>query len=410
MFYNLLETQLDDVTEFWKAYPLSSRIDIVRRGHPRLAWLYEKPDTSTFRYRCFNTTGTINAVCPDIGAAWFSLDEMPEVLSIIGHLDVLVVCRVRYDSQIARIISRSIASGTSVLFDCDDLVFNSRYVHMVMKTLDQPDNNPSGWDFWHSYIGRIEATAQLCQGSISTNSFLNEMIQKTFGYSYGAIVNNYLARDQENISLRLLAAKRERGYVGDGNVTIGYFSGTPTHNKDFAVVVPALGRLLASDPRTRLRIVGYAPPHTQLINFSDRIEVVPFQDHLNLQRLIAEVEINIAPLQDNEFTNCKSELKYFEAAAVGTWTVATPTHAFRQAIRDGITGRLAREHEWDQALMEAVDLVRDSSRYAEIAETAASECYSRYGWDKQAGDILAATRTGHLDYAESMSSKCGQRD
>jgi len=391
MFYNLIETQLEDVTEFWQAYPLAHRIDVIRRGRPRIAWLYEKPDTSTFRYRCFNPTVTINAVRPDIGAAWFSLDEMPTVLSIVGHLDVLVVCRVRYDSQIARIISRSIARGTRVLFDCDDLVFNSRNVHLIIKTLDQPDNEPVSWDFWHGYIGRIEATARLCQGSISTNSFLNELIQKTVGCSSGAIVQNYLARDQENISRRLLAAKRERGYVGDGNVTIGYFSGTPTHNRDFAVVAPALGRLLASDPRTRLRIVGYAPPHAQLINFADRIEVVPFHDHLNLQRLIAEVEINIAPLQDNDFTNCKSELKYFEAAAVGTWTVATPTHAFRHAIRDGITGRLAREHEWDQALIEAVELVRDSSRYAAIAETVASECYTRYGWDKQADCILAAT-------------------
>src|SRR4029077_3202618 len=123
-------------------------------------------------------------------------------------------------------------------------------------------------------------------------------------------------------------------------------------------------------------------------------EVIPLQDYLNLQRVIAEVEINIAPLQDNLFTNCKSELKFFEAAAVGTWTVATPTFTFRRAIRDGVTGRLARSHEWDAALAEAVSLVLDPARYAPIAEAAAAEAYVAYGWNQQARRILDAVELG----------------
>ena len=65
---------------------------------------------------------------------------------------------------------------------------------------------------------------------------------------------------------------------------------------------------------------------------------------MNLQRLIAEVEINISPLQNNLFTNCKSELKYFEAAIAGTITVATPTYAFSRAIVDGENGFLAKAY------------------------------------------------------------------
>ena len=71
----------------------------------------------------------------------------------------------------------------------------------------------------------------------------------------------------------------------------------------------------------------------------ERIEVCPLQDFVNLQRLIGEVEINIVPLQDNAFTNCKSELKYFEAAIVETVTVATPTYTFSR-VRSG-TARTA---------------------------------------------------------------------
>ena len=74
------------------------------------------------------------------------------------------------------------------------------------------------------------------------------------------------------------------------------------------------------------------------MRYRDRIEFYPLQDFMNFQRLIAEVEINIAPLQDNTFTNCKSELKFFEAAICGTLTLATPTFSFRNSIVHGTTG------------------------------------------------------------------------
>ena len=295
MFSNLVDAKITGGTEFWNPYPLATRIDRLRLGRPRIAWLYEKPDTSTFRYRCFNPSMTLASLRPDIGVAWFILEEMPIVFATVRHLDILVVCRVRYDAQVARIISYAIAHGCRVLFDCDDLVFDSRYVHLFIKTLDIPDNDHVHWDFWHGYIGRIEATARLCQGSISTNSFLAAHLDEVVKGRSCAIVPNYLAPDQENLSRWLLKAKLGRGFVGDGNITIGYFSGSPTHNNDFAIAAPALARVLARDHQTRLRIVGFPPPHLQLSDFGDRVEVVPLQDYLNLQRLIAEVEINIAP-------------------------------------------------------------------------------------------------------------------
>ena len=75
------------------------------------------------------------------------------------------------------------------------------------------------------------------------------------------------------------------------------------------------------------------------------------------------------------FNDCKSELKFFEAAAVGTWTVASASQAFVAAIDDGKTGRLARAYEWDSALGEAVDLVGDPATYAARATQAAEDVH-----------------------------------
>ncbi len=389
MFRNLLGGPLPYVAP-WDA-SLTGRLEELHRGRPRIAWLYEKPVTSTFRYRCFNPPRTIASARPDIGAAWFEMADLPALLIELPGLSTLVICRLRYDAAVARLIARAKAAGVRVVYDCDDLVFDTRYVHLLLDTLDQDTGPTIAWDTWFAMVGRLEATARLCEAGITTNSFLAQHLSSILSGRPVGIVPNYFEREQQDLSRRLLKAKRERGFHGDGRVTIGYFSGTPTHNKDFEVAAPALARLLAADPMVELRIVGFPPPSGPLMPFRERTEVVPLQDYLNLQRVIAEVEVNIAPLQDNIFTNCKSELKFFEAAAVGTWTIATPTFAFRQAIRDGETGRLARAHEWDDALAEAVALARAPARYAPMAEATAEEVNSRYGWDCFTGAILSAT-------------------
>ena len=349
MYRNLVDAPIPYVAPWDSA--LATRLDSLRRGRLRIAWLYEKPDTSTFRYRCFNPARTIAAARPDIGAAWFELADLPALMRELPNLRTLVICRVRYDAGVARLVARAKAVGVQVMFDCDDLVFDTQHVHLLLDTLDQETASGDAWDTWFAMIGRLEATARLCDAGITTNTFLAQRLASVLGHRPVGIMPNYFEQQQQALSARLLAAKRACGFQGDGTVTIGYFSGSPTHNKDFAVAAPALTRLLAADPGVQLRVVGFLPTEGPLTQFRDRLEVIPLQDYLNLQRVIAEVDINIAPLQDNTFTNCKSELKFFEAAAVGTWTVATPTFAFREAMGDGDMGRLARAHEWDAALV-----------------------------------------------------------
>ena len=57
-----------------------------------------------------------------------------------------------------------------------------------------------------------------------------------------------------------------------------------------------------------------------------RVVREPFVDFIELQRKIAEVDVNLVPLVNNEFSNCKSELKFYEASIVGTVTCAAPSN------------------------------------------------------------------------------------
>lgn len=312
----------------------------------RIAYYYTEPDNSTFRYRCFNMVRTVNAHAGDTGAAWFSRADGERLGRVADAVDVLILGRVRYDTPVARLVARARAGGARILFDVDDLVCDTRHIELLMNSLNQDTGAGGNWDYWYSYIARMGAALRLCDGVITTNAFLAGQIARDTDLPV-SIVPNYLNAEQEAVSRAILTAKRDNGWGRDGLIHVGYFSGSPTHARDFAIVAPTLAGLLAADPRVVLRLVGMLDPHPALAGLQERIEVHPFTDFLSLQRLVGSTEISLAPLQDNIFTNSKSELKFFEAAVVGTLTIASPTFTFAQAIE--MAARACSRMSWNGA-------------------------------------------------------------
>jgi glycosyltransferase involved in cell wall biosynthesis len=283
-------------------------------------------------------------------------------------------------------LHRARARGVAVLYDVDDLVFDPASVTLILETLDQNPWDEATLDVWYAALGRNGALLRMCDRAIATNEFLAGRIAD-FSKLPTGIIPNFLNAEQQALSSRLFGEKRRSGFLSDGSIHVGYFSGTPTHNRDFAIAAPALARLMDEDPRVVLRIAGFLDLDERLSRHRGRVEFIPLQDFLNLQRLVAEVEVNIAPLQNNVFTNCKSELKYFEAAIAGTITVASPTFTFARAITDGDNSFLATSYEWDSKLQAAVDLALQPDRYAGMAERGFQHARETYGWNRHAALI-----------------------
>jgi glycosyltransferase involved in cell wall biosynthesis len=360
-------------------------------GKRRVAYFYENPDTSTFRYRVFNMVEALNSA-PELGisASWFSMADFTRVNRFIDQADALVLCRTRYGPVVERIFARARLRQIPILFDVDDLVFDHNYVSLILDSLDQDIESERILDNWFAYAGRFEATLRRCDGAITTNQYLADRIAEFVPGMVPRIVPNFLNRLQQETSRVIWEAKLKSKFMRDDNINVGYFSGTPTHNHDFQIVTSALADIMDQDPRVVVRIVGFLDSKQPLARHRDRVEVLPLQDFLNLQRLIGEVEVNVAPLQNNVFTNCKSELKYFEAAIAGTLTIASPTFTFRNAIRDGQNGFLSAAQEWESKLRTALDAIDSPDQYAALVETAYDHASNTYGWDRFAPRIEAA--------------------
>jgi glycosyltransferase involved in cell wall biosynthesis len=375
--------------------PLVERIDALMRRPRRVAWLYRAPDTSTFRYRVANVISTVQALPGEpFGATWFSEPELDVVSHLVRHLDALVVTRFPMSAPLRRILDVAQHHDVPLIFDCDDLVFEPELAAVIMDAVGVNTELDPNWERWFAYTSRIRATMDLCSSGITTGRTLRKHMHPRFPSGHVAVVPNYLDPVQQLVSRELLGAKQASGWARDRSVVLGYFSGTPTHARDFAVAAPAIGHVLRRHPETRLRIVGQLELGEAFEGLEDRVERLAFMDFLALQHSIAEVEVNLAPLQHHPFTACKSELKYFEAAAVGTWTVASATPSFGDAIDDGVTGRLARAHEWDAALEEAISLAQDRVAYAERAIRAAESVHERYGTHTHGPAIVTALEAG----------------
>lgn len=256
--------------------------------------------------------------------------------------------------------------------DLDDLVCDIKQIPLITNTLNVNLENEGDFAYWFSYIGSLEFMANYADGFITTNDYLGGLLEKKFHKPY-YVIKNSLNDEQINMSVHCLDHK----YHNNEKFMLGYFSGSPSHINDFKIIESEIIQLLNEYPEITLKVVGYMEFSTGMQELIRKKRVIfsPFVSFIELQRLIAEVNVNLVPLVQNTFTNCKSELKYFEASVVKTITVATPTYTYQHAIRDGETGFLANPGQWYEIISDIYNKKIDAEV---IVDRACEECMNTY--------------------------------
>jgi hypothetical protein len=73
-------------------------------------------------------------------------------------------------------------------------------------------------------------------------------------------------------------------------------------------------------------------------------------------------------------------LKYFEAAVVGTVTIASPTYSFARAIDQGRNGFLANSHGWFETLK---TVIKSYDQLPDLLHRAHDDAREKYAWSNQ---------------------------
>ena len=215
-------------------------------------------------------------------------------------------------------------------------------------------------------------TLKLCEGAITTTKYLAEELKN---YVKDVFVNHNVA-SEEMFKLSQIALEEKSSIDKQNEIVIGYFSGSISHNSDIDVVIPAFIKIFHEFKNVKILFLGNIDIPNILKKFSSKIKKKDYVDWRQLPKLIANVDINIAPLQENIFNSAKSENKWVEAALVKVPTVASNFGIFKEVIHHGVTGLLCKnEDEWYKELK---TLILDSKMRKTIGSKAFEFCKEEY--------------------------------
>lgn len=255
-------------------------------------------------------------------------------------LVAIILVRVAYTESIQQFCNAAKSKNIKLICDFDDLVFRPEILHLIDGVRFITDD-----ELKHYKNGMLLYKKTLLNSDFSFGS-TNTLVQQEILYQKNSFhLPNYpVCRTKINksdIEERLT-----------GKFTIGYYSGTKTHQKDFSVCVDSLVTFLSRHEDAILRVVGSLdlgefkelwPYEKQIVQinkiFSYEAMIDDIKDHC---------DVVIAPLERNNlFCDSKSELKFFDAASVSVPCIATDNDTFSSVIKHASNGYLAKDNsDW----------------------------------------------------------------
>lgn len=257
--------------------------------------------------------------------------------------DVLVLYRVPITRQIVELTNYRRARGLPSVFSVDDLVFDPELAAEIPALQILGDEEAA---LWLDGVRRYRATLDLCDGFIGSTQVLCGEAERLTG------IPSYLLPNGVGLQLARLSDQAISCPGTRRSLRIGYFSGTTTHDRDWATIEGAVARVLGRHPDVELVLAGYLKTGEALEGAGRQVVRLPFMPWTSLPAELRNVDVNLAPLEANMiFNEAKSAIKWLEAALVEVPTIATPTEPYRAVIRHGHNGMLARtEEEWESAI------------------------------------------------------------
>ena len=287
----------------------------------------------------------------------------------LKYYDIFILYRVPITDEVENFIKKAKQLNKLVIFDIDDLVFDKK---LVKNKHEVREMSVREREIYFDGIDRHKKTMKLCDYGIASTEAIAKHMKKHISTVF---INRNSASD--NLIFRSKKAwKNKKKSKLKNKIVLGYFSGSKTHDDDIRLIENVLVNIFDKYSEVVLMIVGPLQLSPLLQKYENRIIRKKFVKYEKLPNLIAQIDINLAPLVVNEFNNGKSEIKYTETALVKKPTVASDAEAFVYAIKNGETGFIAKnDKEWFDKISK---LIEDSELRRSIAENAYQSVTKNY--------------------------------
>jgi len=298
----------------------------------------------------------------------------------LTNFDLLYIHRSNTEGKILDLINQYHKLKKTVIYDIDDLIFDKDKVNNI--TFIQKGDKL----FYKNFINQSHQHLKIMKMAdlvTTPTNFLSNYISEKFNISSAALRNHL---DQNSLDKGAIIFDKKNTKNINNKITVGYFPGTKTHQKDFETIENILFDLLSKYPNLRLKIVG----ELSLNDLPEKIKKQIFKQkkvpYKKIMEIYKDVDINLAPLEmGNDFCEGKSELKYFFAGACGIPTIASATDAFKYAIHNQKNGYLCySSKDWKNYLTE---MIENKNKRSEIGKNAFIHTNQEYNPKYQAKQL-----------------------
>jgi glycosyltransferase involved in cell wall biosynthesis len=312
-----------------------------------------------------------------------SLDDFQQRLP---SLQAVIFYRVPATPAIIDAIDAVRRAELPSFYEIDDLMFDAQHF-------------PDSFESYGGQISRglfaslvtgteaLRAAMSLCDYALASTGPLAERMAQVVRSGQAFIHRNALHAPHDKIMAAPLARR------DDGPINLFYGTGTKAHNADFEQhLTPALARILAEFPAVKLVIVGHLVLPPGMAAFADQIMLIPPVWEIDAYwRILAGMDINLAVLKPGPVADCKSEIKWLEAAMLGIPSIMTPTRTYRDVVADGETGLFATTpEEWYRAIRRLVVSPKDRWRIGAAARQVARDAYAMPAMARNLRTILTS--------------------
>ena len=358
---NMIDVENTSYVRYAKRNPLYKRVDAMKKHHlcgeKNIIYIVSNSYNASIRYRAENMIKTINQLS-GYNAYLFEMANMNVVLSNLEFVDMMIFQRVIYpEIDICSNIIRE--KNIPILFDIDDFNFDSN-----CKTFKSSQYYGSAYE------------AIICQADmlITTTAFLQDRLRQTFNKK-AYHINNFMDAMQYEISMEL--RKKRKQLISKHNFMIGYF-GSDSHYRDLEMIAPELASFLERHRDAGLRIVGMhdIPSLLKRGDFKSQIQILPYMDGYKLMGEFTKLDINLIPLVMDDYSQARSEIKFFEAASTGVISIASPTQVYQKISEESRAIILCENSSWLDELekvynnqYDMVNMTKKAIKYVETKYT-----------------------------------------
>ena len=308
-------------------------------------------------------------------AEWYDWSDIGQLEQAIYQFDMIWFYRVPGYPAILDLMQHAKKLRKLVVYDIDDLIFDREKIQQAFGQTTEQLNDK---DLQGILVGAnlYKQAIETAHYGIASTPVLQQELAELVLMKKCFLLPNGLDSFIES------CAESSKIPAQDDKVRIFYGSGTKTHDEDFALVAEPLAKLLEENTQICLVIAGQLSIPDSLQSFSDRIQRLPSMEFSSYLHCLRHSDIAIAPLKTGVFADCKSEIKWLEAACLGVPSVLSRTARYAQTVEHERTAYLAEtSDDWLHYLSE---LARSKDLREQVGKAAQQHVRKAYGSEAMA--------------------------